>query len=296
MERAVVVTGAAGLVGSRLVRLLAEQRDVVAVYRREPRVRHTGVAALVHDLTQPLPQELLTTAPEVVVHLAQSDLFRVFPDGTSDTFAVNAIAALRLLEWAEAAGARAFVYASTGGVYARSAHPIPESAVTATAGPGDAYLASKLAGELVTRVYSERMTTVIVRPFFVYGAGQRSSMLLPRMARLLKADTPVPLSGPDGFHFNPLHADDAARLIATALDRQHSTTINLAGPEVVSLRNVCERLAALMRVVPRFDVLPAQSEQDLVGDTATMTATLGPAQIPVTTGVADVLDRSEART
>jgi nucleoside-diphosphate-sugar epimerase len=269
---------------------LARDRRVLALSRRPTFDESTAnVTTVVQDLSLPFTSQLRNTKPDAVIHLAQSRNFRDFPCGAGDTFAVNTVSALHLLEWAQAAGAGVFVYVSSGGVYARSASPIGEQDPLTAVGPQDTYVASKLAGEMIASTFSGRMTIIIVRPFFVYGSGQEASMLLPRLVRSLETGAPVRLAGSDGFRFNPLHADDAARLISGCLDLQETATINIAGPEALSLRQLCECIGALLGIPPQFDVSPGEAAQDLVADTTAMNRLLGQAGIGVETGLIELL-------
>ncbi|HEX8528133.1 NAD-dependent epimerase/dehydratase family protein, partial [Allosphingosinicella sp.] len=106
----IVVTGGGGLLGSHLLTLLGGD-DVQAPGRE-------------FDLEQRPDWDSLGERVDAIVYLAQSPHFRLFPERAADVFAVNSGEVLRALDYARRAGAKRFVYASTGGVYRPSAEPL----------------------------------------------------------------------------------------------------------------------------------------------------------------------------
>src|SRR5262245_66645035 len=110
----VVVTGAAGFIGSALLRRLAGH-EVIAVIR--PGCTVAGAECIPLDLSQPLDVALLPSRIDVVIHLAQSSRARIFPQGAADAFAVHVASTAALLDWATRAGASRFCLVSTGSVY-----------------------------------------------------------------------------------------------------------------------------------------------------------------------------------
>jgi nucleoside-diphosphate-sugar epimerase len=244
----VVVTGATGFLGSALLPLLAAHGDVVALHR--PSVQpppHPGVRWLAQDLAAPLGGNLPATA-DAVVHLAQSRLYREFPEQAIDVYAVNTAMTVQLLDYARRAGAGAFVYASSGAVYASGPAPVTEGD---TPRPGNFYAASKLAGELATEQYRGLLRAHVLRFFFIYGPGQRN-MFIPGVLARVREGQEVTLAGPDGIHVNPVYVDDAAAAVAATLDLDESTTLNVAGPDVVSVRDIAEIGGRLLGREPAF--------------------------------------------
>src|SRR2546426_11157922 len=109
---------------------------------------HAHVHAIAQNLAGPIDPSRLPASVDVIIHLAQSRQFRRFPEQAADIFAVNTAATARLLDFARRAGARSFVYASSGGVYGGSETPLSESAALR---PGNFYAASKTAAELLVQ-------------------------------------------------------------------------------------------------------------------------------------------------
>ena len=252
--RRIVVTGASGLLGSHLVPLLRGEAEP-HLYER--------------DLALGVDADGLPEAADAVIHLAQSRRFRDFPGSAGHVARVNTLAAVELAEYAVRAGARRFIYLSTGGVYAPAPEPLAETAPLAKAERQGFYAATKLAAERLLAPFAAHLDIVILRPFFIYGRGQEGSMLIPRLIDAVKGGAPIRLAGADGIRINPIHASDAAAAVRAALRLEGSHCLNLAGPEILSLREIGETIGRALGTAPRFEIEPG-SGGDLIGDTAAM--------------------------
>src|SRR5215469_9776047 len=172
----VVVVGASGLVGRALIAALAPTENVVALTR----TRHAnmpGVTQVIADLVDPSFTDALPKRADAVVYLAQS----------------------KLLSWSRSAGVETFVHASTGGLYGRAAGAFTESDPVQIRGPLSFYFRTKQCAEYLAQEYASYFNVVALRPFFVYGRGQRPHMLLPRLIASIQAGRPIRLAGPDGM-------------------------------------------------------------------------------------------------
>ncbi len=159
-----LLTGASGLVGSRLLpRLTQSGFDCRALVRADVALP-PGTAAVLGDLADPDSLREAVKGVDAVVHLAalfrtddQDAIWRANLDGTR-----NLVEAVHTY----VPGAR-FVMASTGNVYdADAARPALE---TDACSPTAAYPASKVAAEKVLR--DSGLTWSILRLPFVYGDG-----------------------------------------------------------------------------------------------------------------------------
>lgn len=283
--KTILVTGAQGLVGSHLVPLLAKQHRVVAV-GRSAMPAADNVHPLAIDLSEPLDPTLLPDRIDAMVYLAQSRRFRSFPDGAADMLRVNVEQPIALIEAARQRGATHFVYASTGSVYAPSPRPLREDDPTPANG---FYAGSKLSAELLLKPFGALMNVALLRYFFIYGAGQQRDMLLPRLVDNVREGRTITLAGEEGIRLQPLHASDAAQAVVDALAVDGTHAINVAGPEVLSLRAVCEAAGKALGIEPLFSVSPGSGGGDLIADTARMETLLRPAAMRFGEGLADIL-------
>jgi len=239
------------------------------------------------DLSRPLNESVLPERVDAVIYLAQSDRFRDFPDGAADMFAVNCAGPAAMLDYARRAGARNFVLASTGGIYAPSADPIAEDG--ALVAPMGYYPASKRAAELAALAYSGLMNVAILRFFFIYGPGQKRHMLIPRLIDSVREGRVIALQGESGLRLNPVHVHDAARAAAVAAQLDHSTTLNIAGPDVMTIRAMAEAIGKASGREPLFEFERATPAADLVADIGAMTRLLGPPAARFADGIGELV-------
>lgn len=264
------MTGAGGFVGSHFVAELGARHEVHAVARR-PGPQLEGVRWLQADLARPLDLELLPPRVDSVVHLAQSRHYREFPEGAADVFAINTAATVALLEYARHAGAGSFVFTSSGGVYGFSYERFVEEDPV---DPLNFYFGSKYSAELLIGNYGSLFHTVVLRPFFVYGPGQRG-MLVPNLVERVLADEEITIEGEPGLHINPIHVDDAVRVFEPALALGRSGLFNIAGDEVVTMTELVELIGRASGRQPRIGYRDSSADGNLVGDNAAMKEVLG---------------------
>lgn len=291
----VLVTGASGFIGRSLVpRLAAAGHDVITVV--DPRkAGGTGGGpsrgrSIGMDLAR-FDRNRLPEGVEAVVSLAQSRHFRSFPEQAEDVFAVNVTANLELLRWAIQTGVRNFVLASSGGIYGSQNKPTAEETdLPAIDSPLGFYLGSKLCAEVVFQNFRSFFRgAVTLRPFFVYGPGQRQDMLIPRLIDAVRSGRPISLQGQDGLRLNPIYVDDAADAFASALAVEGSHILNVAGPEVLTLREIGQCIARRLGRAPVFELV-AGEPINYVADIERMKAMLAPPVTTVDAGIARIVD------
>lgn len=285
----ILLTGATGLIGHHLTTRLSSGHEVWAVHHRASDQIDPKVHPVRWDLTGAPPAGLLPDRLDAVVHLAQSPYFRDFPDRAQHVFDVNVGSTQRLLDHAVRAGARHFVFASSGGVYAPGPAVLREGDPVLTGEALSFYPASKLAGELLVQSYARQFNLVILRFFFVYGPGQRPDMLIPRLVRSIASGEPITLAGAEGLHLNPTYVTDASAAVEQALTLTGSHVINVGGPQVLSLREVAEVIGSHIGRRPVFTSRESAAH-DLIADITPMIELLGKPQVRFQDGARVVCD------
>lgn len=284
-----IVTGAGGLIGSHLLPLLAREWEVHAVSRHRPH-RLDDPAIVWHhiDVSRELDRSALPERVDAVIYLAQSEHFREFPERAIDIFEVNTVGLLRFLDYARQSGARSFIYASSGGVYGSWDTSLNEDLPVLAEGNLGFYLSSKLCSEIVALNYAKLMNVSILRFFFVYGPGQRRTMLIPRLIDSVRNGLPVRLQGEDGIRVNPIYVDDAAEAIVRALQLQGTGKINVAGPEILSLRQLCDTIGRAVKRAPVYRTERGEPRH-IIGDITKMGELLVSPTIAFSDGLRHVL-------
>ena len=283
----ILVTGANGLLGRDLLERL-QGVEVHAVVRRMPKDPVSSVKYHVLDLNEQWSVEQLPGGIKVVIHLAQSAYFRDFPDSALHIFKVNVDSTARLLDYAKTIGVEQFVYASSGGVYGSGKTAFNENSQIISSGNLSYYLGSKLSSEILAQSYSPLMKVAVLRFFFMYGRRQNRSMLLPRLADLVKLRQPITLEGENGIRINPIHISDASKAVAASLEMPSSLIINIAGSETLSIRDICCEIGSKVGEEPIFQRKDGRPS-DLIADISLMKNKLHDPEVKIKTGILDLL-------
>jgi nucleoside-diphosphate-sugar epimerase len=256
----ILVTGAAGFIGSHLCeRLLELGHEVTGVdafvpyYPRAVKERNLGGAkrhARYRFLSVDLRGDDLRPAvegAEIVYHLAaMPGLVASWTD--FDLYnGCNVTATQRLLEALKGSRTlRRFVYGSTSSVYGRFA----SGDETLPTRPVSPYGVTKLAGENLARAHLETFGTpaVVLRFFSVYGPRQRPDMAYNIFIRALLTGEPVTVYGDGQQVRGNTFVGDCVEAVVASANAQIGETYNVGGGEMVSVRDV---LAKLERVSGR---------------------------------------------
>lgn len=266
----IIVTGASGLIGTHFIAELDDKYEVHALSRHVPGISGNNVIWHSADLEKEFDYSTLPKDAGALVYLAQSDHFRDFPGKAVDIFQVNTAQVLRALDFARSSGIKTFIYASSGGVYGFPEKGVAEDVTIPASGNLGFYLSSKLCAEILAENYAQFMNVVMLRFFFVYGAGQKRSMLIPRLVDNIRSGKPITLQGQDGIRVNPVHVSDAARAIHSAFDLQGCHKVNVAGPDILSLREICKIIGKKVGVKPIFESNTSAPTGNLIGDVESM--------------------------
>jgi UDP-glucose 4-epimerase len=281
----VLVTGGNGLLGRELCRALSEEHQVFGLIHSPIELPVSNVHYLQIDLSKKIDYSLLPEQIDVVFHLAQSSKFRDFPNGARDTFLVNTSSTLDLLEYCRVAKVQKFFLASTGGVYGDHIGPITEAGMLVPPSDIGFYFASKLSAELLSSTYREELSVTILRLFFMYGPRQKPDMFLPRLINCILKGEEITINRSGGIRVNPVFVNDVAHILASLIDRDLPSVINIGGPDVVSIQEIANHVGQIVSKVPIF-VERNNSTSDVVADITTMKGlTSGIELTPITTGI-----------
>lgn len=264
----ILVTGAAGFVGTHLLKRLESEHELFPIVRRTPDSTRPWIE---QDLTQPLDLARLPERIDAVIHLAQSPRYREFPEGAADVYDVNVHSTFRLLEYARGAGAQSFLLASSGGVYGYSYETLVETSPTR---PLNFYLTSKHLAEALVGNYQAFFATVVLRFFFVYGPGQERMLVPTLIEKVLKGDQ-ISIAGRPGQRINPIHVADAVEVFSPALELARSDIFNIAGDEIVSIRELVGVIEEATCESAHVRHVEPEHAGDLVADNSRMKQMLG---------------------
>lgn len=259
-RRSVLITGAAGFIGSHLVeRCLSLGWRVTAVdsftdYYPEPIKRQNLAEAANHPLCAIIEGDLLSLdlaalldGVAIVFHLAAQPGVRASWDQFRRYTTLNVNATQRLLHAASNASLERFVLASTSSVYGDAeALPTPEDLAPRPVSP---YGVTKLAAEHLARVYWRNfgVPAVCLRYFTVYGPRQRPDMAFNRVIARALSGEPFEVFG-DGNQTRDFTfvADAVSGTLAAAEHGLPGSAYNIGGGSRRSLNSVFATLGELL--------------------------------------------------
>ncbi len=266
----ILIIGATGLLGNRLSLELAKNNRIWGISRTKNDIfLHENINLIEEDLRN-LDYNSLPKNIDTIYYVAQSRAFRDFPNGAEDMFQINVATPLKLIDWAINNKVKQFIYASSGGVYSNPTQPVKEFFQVNANDVIGFYLSSKLSAEVLLRNYFKYFETfIIARPFFIYGPRQESNMLLPRLIKNVEEGIPLKLNGKEGIKINPIYVDDAALAFSKLIALKGNHIINIAGKEIVSLKQLGEIIGKVIDKKPMFKIVE-QKSNDLVADISLM--------------------------
>lgn len=264
----ILITGAAGFLGSYVVEELVAHGHEVAVLLRdrgsawrlaEVIERTVVVAGSLQDL-EAVRTQLQTFRPSAVAHLAWQG---VAPDNRNTPHqADNIPLTVGLATLAADLGAQVFIGAGSQAEYGPYDREIRDDDLTR---PTTLYGHAKLAAGLMARqVAAERgMRFAWMRIFSTYGPKDHRHWLIPSLITALQQGRRMPLTrGEQRWSF--LHARDTAAAFRTVLESSSANGVfNLSGTEAPPLRQTVTMLQSLVNpsVELGFGELPYRPDQ-----------------------------------
>jgi len=277
----VIVTGAAGVIGSHVVEALLARGDIVVGIDNfdsfyDPDVKRANIAeAMLHPSFELVEGDVRDAAamrrvidafdPAAIVHLAARAGVRPSIQDPALYAAVNVLGTPVLLDAARAARISRLIVASSSSVYGNDATP-PFREDEPAIRPISPYAATKRAAELMCETYAELcdwMRIISLRFFTVYGPRQRPDLAIHSFTRKILAGEPVPFFGDGTAERDYTYITDSVQGVLGAIDR---TRTQAAGHEIFNLgESAVTSLSTLVRLIEqafgkaaRLERLPAQ--------------------------------------
>jgi UDP-glucuronate 4-epimerase len=274
----VLVTGAAGFLGSHLTDALLGRGDQVVgldnfddFYDPARKRRNllgagasSGFTLIEGDIRDGRLVRESLDGVDGVVHLAARAGVRPSIADPRLYASVNVEGSLSLLEACREAGVRNLVVASSSSVYG-GLTDLPFREDQRVDRPVSPYAATKAACELIASSYAHLHGFQIfsLRYFTVYGPRQRPEMAIHKFVRRLTEGRPIPLFGDGTSARDYTYVDDAVAATLSALDRVAEggpchRIYNVGESRTVQLRELIGMLGDLLGVEPVIESLPDQ--------------------------------------
>jgi UDP-glucose 4-epimerase len=251
----ILVTGASGFIGTSISSYLNNRGFDLVLINKE-----NGFDLSSKGWTKKIKEKKI----DIVIHLAQSSMYRDFDKGAEDMFDVNIASTFELLKWSKENHVRRFIYSSTGSVYKNSFKKSDEKSPVLQ---NSFYSTTKLISEQLIFSFSDYFETTVLRLFTVYGFGQRN-MLIPNIIEKIKTGSEIILSKGEGINISPIHIYDLNIIfeeICTTNKNLNKQIINVSGDEVISLGEIVNHLSLLMNKNPVIKI-NKNSVKSLISD------------------------------
>ncbi|TCN31462.1 NAD-dependent epimerase/dehydratase family protein [Sinorhizobium americanum] len=229
-RKELVITGATGFVGARLVEeALARGYAVTALVRDPERVAARNVSHLRIEkwsIGDPLP---VVGQADALLHLAA-----YIPADLSDArqaarcFEVNTNGALQVAIEAASQGLKRLVLFGSAQVYAPDPRPASETSATFPVHRASYYLASKLSAEICLLAFGKAnaMPVTVLRLASVYGPGMQGTGMVPAFLRTLAGGSPLIIADGGQYSVDLVYVDDVVTLALRAVEKSVDGVFN----------------------------------------------------------------------
>lgn len=276
----ILLTGAAGFIGSHVAeRLLRDGYAVTGVDNFDPfyaeAEKRQNLAAALADPAfrlieadcarlETLEAALAGRHVDVVVHLAAKAGVRPSIADPSGYANANLLGTQAVLELAQRAGARRFVFGSSSSVYGDDT-PVPFSEDAPALDPISPYAATKRAGELLCRAQWRLHggSMLALRFFTVYGPRQRPDLAIRKFTTKMLNGEPIQMYGDGSTERDYTWIADIVAGVTAAIDWTAANPdafeiVNLGESRTTSLARLIELIADAVGVDPEVERLPMQ--------------------------------------
>jgi UDP-glucose 4-epimerase len=254
----VLVTGATGQIGSRLIEVLIEKGiNTIVMARNLDRseivkkfIIDKKVRLLQMDLVQDIKhmeKALKMYHPDILIHLGSVvDQRSGFFDSCRQMISVNMIGTINLLKCLP--HLKMICFPSSTSVYGIPGYlPIDENHPTY---PVNTYCASKLSVEKFLAIYSkqQKVPTAILRIASVYSELHYAPELkraIPDFLRAIRDGNDLVVWGPGGIKRNFIFVDDVVSAILLVVKKRKNGVFNIASKRSETVKNAAETIKML---------------------------------------------------
>jgi UDP-glucose 4-epimerase len=248
----ILISGGTGLLGHAVVKKLSQNHQLYILSQSGHLENKSlkNIHYLYADLSTKFDFKSFPTDIDVIVHLAQSPLYKNFPATAENIFDINIQSTQRLLEYGLKTRIKHFIYSSSGSVY----EPYANLKESDFLNPSSYYANSKLIGERLVKSYESFFNVSIFRLFFLYGPhSDNKQTLINGLIQKIKNHEPIIIEGNEaGLIFTPTLTLDIANFLDLYLTADKSGLYNLASPQSISILDAVDCISKILNLKPNL--------------------------------------------
>ena len=274
----ILITGAAGFIGSHLCEALINDHDVIGIDNfcdfYDIKIKRNNLKNLAQfDNFQIIKADIRSKSEmedvfshhkfDLIIHLAAMAGVRPSIDDPVLYTEVNINGTVNLLEQCKKHNIDKFIFASSSSVYGNNKNvPFAESDPVDL--PISPYASTKKAGELICHSYHHlyQISIACLRFFTVYGPRQRPDLAIHKFARNILNDEAIPVFGDGSTQRDYTYIDDIIDGISRSVDfimsGYHYEVFNLGESQTISLSKMIKIIERSLGKEAKKEILPMQ--------------------------------------
>ncbi len=274
----ILITGAAGFIGSHLCEALIKEHEIVGLDNfcdfYDIKIKRNNLLKLAkYDNFQIIKADIRNQSEledifshhkfDFVIHLAAMAGVRPSIADPVLYTEVNINGTVNLLEQCKKHGIKKFIFASSSSVYGNN-KKVPFAESDSVDLPISPYAATKKTGELICHTYHhlENISMVVLRFFTVYGPRQRPDLAIHKFARKILSNEVIPVFGNGTTKRDYTYIDDIIDGILKSIDFVNNgccyEIFNLGESKTISLSKMIKTIENALGKTARKEILPVQ--------------------------------------
>lgn len=255
----ILITGATGFIGQKLLKRLTNQNHTLAIHaRKQPHEIDSNVLVFSGELNQ-YQKEIIAFSPEYVFHLAGSSIYPKNAEEEIELWSANVLYGNALLSIVKQIPGLVFVNFTTSLVYDGT-----------TISPSSFYALTKVnfiqSLNYYARFHSLRVFNLIL--YTVYGKGDKTKRVINYILDSLDASEPISMS-PGEQLMDFIHVDDVIRLCLQLLENKPNKKmeeIHVGTGRGTTLKQAAQLIASLshQKANIQFGSIPYRKEEKMV--------------------------------
>ena len=275
MKKTILVTGAAGFIGSHVTeRLLENNYRVIGIDNFDPfyneEIKYKNIANSLNSPNYVFHKKnildidfLQEESIDGIIHLAAKAGVRPSLENPESYIETNILGTQKLLEFAKQKQISKFIFASSSSVYGNNKTPFKETDNVDK--PISVYAYTKKCGELMLQTYHHlyNLNFIAYRFFTVYGPRQRPDLAINKFVHLIKNEEPIPMYGDGSTGRDYTYISDIVDGIYAGLEYLYENEkvceiINLGNNHPINLKDMIHTIYSVLNKKEKIIEFPKQ--------------------------------------